>query len=416
MVKRSSLLLLLAATAALAGEERSARLVVTGTSVEDDGFTRRASFDIQVRDGDGPISFDYATMACTAEDGQDFLGAVGSTTIPAGVGTWTVDVDLNPPVGLAREGFETFHLELSNVAGAEVEDGVGEALLVDVRPVWEPTPGDVDGDSDADLWVEYTDSIGDAPKRVVVWNFQGTGVTASCLAGELLDPEGWAAAGVADFDEDGAPDVLWWHPSGELGFTVAGAEVPSGFPPCAGGLGNLLPAIPPIWNDSPEWIVGTGRFSGLGVDVVSFDPSTREIRIVPIDAHLGKGAPQVLGVTPDPLWIPIGTGDFDASGTTDLLLRNSSSGRHLVWFYDGLVRTDGRPLSPDKPEDANWVVVATGDYSGDGHADLLLQNKSPESQRLAIWFLRDGVRTCGRFLEPDRLDLPEYPGPWQVVH
>ena len=64
----------------------------------------------------------------------------------------------------------------------------------------------------------------------------------------------------------------------------------------------------------------------------------------------------------------------------------------------------------------NWVVVGTGDYSGDGHADVLWQNKSPESQRLVIWFMRNGVRTCGRFLEPDRLDLSEFPGPWLVVH
>jgi hypothetical protein len=408
---------ILAATAALAGEEPTARLVVTGPTVLDDGASSTAVFGIEVLDGAGPITFDYATEACTAGEGQDFAATAGSAAIPEGVQSWTVDVGLFPPSGEAREGFETFRLRLSNVFGAALEGGDAEALLVDIRPVSEPTKGDVDGDSDADVWVEYTQGDGiHAPKRVVVWNVHGTGVTPSCLSGALLDPEGWVAADVADFDEDGSADLLWWHPSGELGFTVAGSDTPAGFPPCAGGRANELPPVPVIWDDTSIRVVGTGRFSGLGIDIVTFDPSTRQIRLVPIDPHLERGPELVLGTTPDPNWSPIGTGDFDASGTTDLLLRNSVSGRHVIWFYDGLVRTGGQPLSPDKPADSNWVVVGSGDYNGDGHADLLLQNKEPESQRLVLWFLRNGVRTCGSFLEPDRLDLPEYPGPWLVVH
>src|SRR5262249_25110758 len=86
---------------------------------------------------------------------------------------------------------------------------------------------------------------------------------------------------------------------------------------------------------------------------------------------VGDGGP---AVTPDASWSVAGSGDFDGDGNADLLWRQSSTGSLAVWDMigagikdTGIVTFQGNPIAPD----ASWNIVEIADFNGDGNTDLL---------------------------------------------
>jgi choice-of-anchor B domain-containing protein len=75
------------------------------------------------------VTLDYRTSNGTATAGLDYVGTMGTLTIPAGAMAGTVDVvilDDSLP-----EPKETFFLDITNVSGATVADSQGKATIVD---------------------------------------------------------------------------------------------------------------------------------------------------------------------------------------------------------------------------------------------------------------------------------------------
>jgi hypothetical protein len=102
---------------------------------------------------------------------------------------------------------------------------------------------------------------------------------------------------------------------------------------------------------------------------------------------------------PPPEWIVGATADFDGDGRPDVLWRNRSTGRLVVWLMNGTVWRATLVPSPDQAADPNWVVVAAADFDGDGHCDLLWYNTS--SGRVVQWLLDASLtRLVGRFTSP----------------
>jgi hypothetical protein len=108
---------------------------------------------------------------------------------------------------------------------------------------------------------------------------------------------------------------------------------------------------------------------------------------------------------PDLNWKIAGTGDFDGDGQADIYWRHATSGAGSIWFMDGLVRR--AIAAPPTPADAGWQITAIADFNGDGKADLQLRHGT--SRRNVIW-LMDGAT---------RLSATELPNPsdpnWQMV-
>jgi len=82
-------------------------------------------------------------------------------------------------------------------------------------------------------------------------------------------------------------------------------------------------------------------------------------------------------------WQIVGTGDFNADGVTDLLLRNAQTGAAQVW----LLNTSGAVTSKLNIGSSTnaWTIVGTGDFNGDGVADILWLNWSTGT--LDVWFM-----------------------------
>ncbi|MSR13245.1 MAG: hypothetical protein EXR86_01515 [Gammaproteobacteria bacterium] len=98
-----------------------------------------------------------------------------------------------------------------------------------------------------------------------------------------------------------------------------------------------------------------------------------------------------------PLTIPMGsrvatTGDFDAEGSSDLVVRNDGAGAVEIWFMHGIRRHSVTTIESLSPV---WQLVAANDFNGNGRSDLLWADANGGAQ---VW-LMDGAKvvTKGKF-------------------
>ena len=98
-----------------------------------------------------------------------------------------------------------------------------------------------------------------------------------------------------------------------------------------------------------------------------------------------QGQPALVGLP----WRIVGTGDFDGDGTADILWYNNSTGEIQIWFMKGaavasranVLAENGQPTLIGPP----WSIVAVGDFNEDGFADILWHNSvTGETQ---IWIM-----------------------------
>ena len=81
-------------------------------------------------------------------------------------------------------------------------------------------------------------------------------------------------------------------------------------------------------------------------------------------------------------WSPKCSGDFDGDGKADIAIQSVSSGAVIVWLMNGAaVREAGVAYYGGDPA---WVIKDSGDYDGDGKGDIALRH-SPDGTPL-MWF------------------------------
>ncbi len=285
-------------------------------------------------------------------------------------------------------------------AHAPAEDLLGrprrEADLGAVE--YAPAKGDFDRDGRTDLLLLRTSP---APE-LLAWLMNGTTRAASAPVTAAPAGSSWAVGGVDDFDADLRNDLLMWDSaSGVVEFWLLNGVTRVGTAPLSGAA-----PLPPAWKPS-----ASADFDGDGrPDVLWRNSVTRQLLVWTLNGTAKSGE---IVPTPsqavDANWEVVGALDVDLAGGQDLVWYNWSSGKIVLWFMDAaLQRLRGSFATPASAGNANWKVLALGDYGvGPGGqpetGDLVWRNAT--SGRLVYWHLDpEGVRTAGGFLAPNQPD------------
>ena len=148
----------------------------------------------------------------------------------------------------------------------------------------------------------------------------------------------------------------------------------------------------------PGWtVVGTGDFNGDKLDDF-LRVNTEGYVVGEMSNGNGTFTPQVLNLK-NAGWDILGTGDFNGNGTSDVLIANPTGASETVgllgYWESGVSWTLINGYSPE------WECVSTGDFNGDGKCDMLWKNE----------FIGDGGGTYNAYCTW----IVEDPVDWRMV-
>ncbi len=154
---------------------------------------------------------------------------------------------------------------------------------------------------------------------------------------------------------------------------------------------------------SADWkIRGADDFDGDGrTDLVFWNQSTGNVEFWLMNGATRVGAPVPLsgGAVLPTNWDLAATADFDHDGRPDIVWRNFSSQKIVIWTMASTAKVGNVIPSPDQAVDANWMIVAALDYNSDGNTDFLWYNST--SGKIVTWYMNASVvRTSGQFTTP----------------
>jgi alpha-tubulin suppressor-like RCC1 family protein len=112
-----------------------------------------------------------------------------------------------------------------------------------------------------------------------------------------------------------------------------------------------------------------------------------------------------LGAPISTTWNIVGTADLNGDGHTDLIWQNKATGQVNDWLMNGITPLSYGHIYPRSP--AGWEVVGVADFDYDGSVDLLWQNTQTGAVKVA--FLKNGVWTGNWAL------ITKLPLNWRVV-
>jgi hypothetical protein len=169
---------------------------------------------------------------------------------------------------------------------------------------------------------------------------------------------------VIDWQEDGGGPLASWG--------MNGAQVTSSATITYQGKAAMPNAS---WS-----VAAVGDFNGDGVpDLLWRNQSGMLVDWTMSGSTIISSAGVTMGgtpTTPDGTWSIVGTGDFSGNGKADVLWR-SANGSLVDWTMNGSqvmasqqLTLGGAAAAPD----SSWSVVGIGDFDGDGKADLLWRN------------------------------------------
>lgn len=103
-------------------------------------------------------------------------------------------------------------------------------------------------------------------------------------------------------------------------------------------------------------------------------------------------------------WRAAATGDFEKNWVQrdDIVWRNTSNGRVVVWLNDGSARIDSETIGT---VNLAWEIAAVADFSGGAQDDILWRNQSTGGA--VIWEMRGTTKV-------DEHPLPSVSSPWEA--
>jgi hypothetical protein len=85
----------------------------------------------------------------------------------------------------------------------------------------------------------------------------------------------------------------------------------------------------------------------------------------------------------------VALGDFNGDGHPDILGQNKMTGNLYVWYMNGTTITGG--VSITGTGDLTWEAVGIADFNKDGKLDILWRNYAAGQN--AVWFMNGTSKT-----------------------
>ncbi len=252
-----------------------------------------------------------------------------------------------------------------------------------VEPDPPPSTHDFNGNGKSDiLWR-------DASGTVAMWMMDGAVLALSIPLSSPTRDNTWSIVGQRDFDRDGKADLLWRKTNGNLERWFLNGT----------GTGPAIIQIQPFGNVSTDWtVVGTGDFNGDGFGDALWRCTTDGPNCTSGDVGvwLMNSTTQLIatnGFKGVPLtWSIVGVGHFNGNTSiprnSDILWRDATTGAVAIWFMNGVSFVTSQTIGA-KP--ADWTVVGTGDFDGDGFDDILWRRNNGE---LEIWLIKGEMNSA----------------------
>lgn len=201
----------------------------------------------------------------------------------------------------------------------------------------------------------------------------------------------------SDFNMDGKFDLLWQNQlTGQLlAWHMNGAAVL--------GSRSLTPGAVGL-----DWkLRGSGDFNGDGKpDLVWQNVTTGDVVFYLMDGTTAFASGSFTPNRVDPTWQIASVRDIDRDGNPDILWNKMDTGQVLAWYMNGTTMVRQGWINANPLGDTNWQLRGTGDFTGDGQADLVWQH-DVTGQPL-LWVMN------GAFAESSILMSTPGVGEWKI--
>ncbi len=381
-------------------DDPTPRLAMSDVTVAERASGSTANFAVTLSAASGrQVTVAYKTVDGTAMAGADYTALSGTLTFAPGVTARGIAVPVAGD-GLAEPN-EVFFVNLGSPANATVGDGQGIGTITAAGTL----KGDFNMDGQPDI--VFRKVANTAQNKV--WLMSGVArISEAAIVPDAVTPN-WLVRGVDDFDnadspgsgKDGKNDLVFWNQVvGAVEFWLMNGTSRVGPAVALSG-----PVLPSNWDLS-----ATADFNHDGKpDIVWRDFSTQKLVIWTMNRTTKAGE-----IVPNPdqavngNWIVVAAADYNNDDNTDFLWYNYSSGKIVTWYMDAVVvRTAGQFTVPDAAGNNNWKVVASSDYSGGsgpgtpplGSPDILWRNETSGNQ--VVWHMDfNSTRVHGEFTSP----------------
>ena len=235
--------------------------------------------------------------------------------------------------------------------------------------------GDFNGDGTTDLL-----EGGPVADNYVMPALGGGGrFTFDWIDGDTKVADGWHVAAIGHFTGSTSDDILWRSDSGFVTDWIGGQFNNIGFKH-----NDAATTFVPL-----DWkVAGSGDFNGDGKDDILWRQDTGQMTVWlgTATAFTDNSANASTFVATD--WKIVGVGDFNGDGRADILWREDG-GQLTDWLgtASGGFIQNSENFSMFVPTD--WKVAETGDFNGDGKADILWRD---DNGQLTDWL---GTATGG---------------------